>query len=142
MRQDEQRRISRVGKTERVSLLSRLAGLRCPVCGGVLPLYPMLGTNPHYVEKWADEYIRASCDTPLRLNGKRRFLRFLTLHVPLFLLTVALVSDVINRFDLLSAFNTARDQVEPNMVGLILTRMAIVGPTLVALLRIETVEAL
>ncbi|MEM6914891.1 MAG: hypothetical protein AAF511_13060 [Pseudomonadota bacterium] len=142
MTQDEALRISRVGKTERVSFTSRLAGLRCPVCGAILQLYPMLGTNPLYGEKWADAHACANCETLLRLTGKHRALRFLLLHVPVFLLTVALLTNVVTQFDFLSKFNVGRGHVEPNILGLALIMVVFVAPIQTALLRFEKVEVL
>ncbi|MEM6748703.1 MAG: hypothetical protein AAF608_14900 [Pseudomonadota bacterium] len=142
MTQDEALRISRIGKTERASFASRLAGLRCPVCGSVLPLHPMLGTNPLSGEKWADAHACAHCETLLRLTGEHRFLHFLLLHVPVFLLTVALLTNVVTQFDALSKFNVGRGHVEPNLLGLALIMMVFVVPIQTALLRFEEVEVL
>lgn len=139
MTPNQTQRTSRPDKTARLSLASRLAQIRCPLCNTLQPLRQIMGTNPHSGQQWADAHACAGCDTPLRLTGEGRLKRFFLLMAPTFLISAAIGFWLVIKIDALSTFNEGRGHIEPNLIGLLLVIALVITPAQITLLRFEKV---
>ena len=136
-------RISRAGKTTPPSMLSRLAGIRCPICQTLQPWRPLCGTNPPYRGvKWFDAHACAGCDANLRLTGENRLTQFFLLMVPTFFATSLIGFWLVTQIEPLRYFHETRGHYEPTFLGFILVLALFVFPAQMALLRFEKVAVL
>ncbi|MEQ6202323.1 hypothetical protein ABMC88_04645 [Sulfitobacter sp. HNIBRBA2951] len=142
MRTDEGQPISRLAAGQKPLILSKIAGVRCPTCNALQPIYRMNRTNPHKGWNKVAAHECSSCKSWLYFDGKGRYRRFFLIGAPLFLLSAGIGAEAVTHIDGLHHFHEARGGSEGNFLGFLVTVFLFVIPTVFFTSRFESVQTL
>ena len=114
-------RISTLKEKAHVSILSKIANMRCVHCKAVQPYSRLSRTNPYnYMWNKYDAHKCSSCSALLYLTGKGRHKRVFLFVLPMFLLVGFGGGKIMTALPGLHYYHEARQGLEPNVLGFLL----------------------
>ncbi len=142
MRTDDGQPISRLTASQKPLILSKIAGVRCPNCSALQPIYHMDRTNPHRGWNRFSAHECSSCKNWLYFDGKGRYRRFFLIVAPLFFLSAGLGAEVVTHIDGLHHLHESSGSEEGNFLGFLVTVFLFIIPTVFFTSRFESVQTL